>query len=168
MSRLPLLSALLAGCDPEAPPTDIAPLLTQAQGCADVLLYAYDADGTWLLRFQRDGLLEEMYETGETERAVEGALPDEEVALTLSRGSGLAQVPCNDVATDETVEETYTATAGAYRLALVTTSETWEPWSMPGEAELRLTDVVFTSEADGEEVGVSSLIVAESVGWLPG
>lgn len=168
MSRLPLLAALLAGCDPEAPPTDIAPLLTQTQGCADVLLFAYDADGTWLLRFQRDGLLEEMYATGDTGESETGSLPDEEVTLTLSRGSGLEQVPCNDVATDETVEETFTATAGAYRLALVTTSETWEPWSMPGEADLRLTDVVFTSEADGEEVGVSSLTIAESVGWLPG
>lgn len=142
-------------------PPDFEELLVSQGGCADLVAYAVDAEGTFALHTYIDrGLVAQAMEEQaavETEIVV-GEWTNLEVVI----GQDLTNHFCNDVVSG-TIQRRLAATAAVLHIVVE-----------PGEGELAtatvtLRDATFESE-DGQEVLSIELYTFEdiAVGWLPG
>ena len=150
--------------DPELPPDFLAEL-TEVGGCGDVYIGATTPDGTLGVLFDGAPLAATAHMLGEPQ-VRESTLPSDDVELRIATGSDLDQ-GCNDAGPLPSVAQQWTAVSGTVVLT-VTPTGVAEPWAVPADATLELSNVTF--ERDGlEPVTVDSWVFEDvSVGWFPG
>jgi hypothetical protein len=137
---------------------------TQTGGCGDVFLWATNRDGTVGINVEWAGAASEAWANesfSETQQ-----LPSPDITVSVVEGSGLLAYWCNDVRMPgQGVTSTIEATGGTVELSVRPSREGFEP---AGQADLRLTDIIFRTP--GSEVWHLEELVIEnvSVGWLAG
>jgi hypothetical protein len=164
-------------CVPEVPDLCEAGLLPgfeddlgPAGGCADLIVYATDADYTFgIIVVIEGGIVED---SGSGRLAVEGTLVDGVVTGTpytgtvdVRVGTHIGYNTCSDVIDGrEVVDQTWLATSGNIAVNVYHPDPEDDGLTT---ASVVLTDVVFT-HASGQ-VEVAEIVLAEpEVGWLPG
>ncbi|PRP98091.1 hypothetical protein ENSA5_30760 [Enhygromyxa salina] len=153
--------------DPGSPalPEDFPASLTNAGGCGDVYIAVTNDEGTVGLLFNGSELAATAHEMGETQIR-ESVLPSPDVNLRAAIGT-LLDDGCNDTGDGPQIEHEWTAVSGTVTLTVVPQGMA-EPWAMPADATLELTNVTFEGEGL-EPVVVDSWTVEDVyVGWLPG
>ncbi len=147
---------------------DFAKSLTEVNGCADIKIYANNAESTVALFFESEGLVTAAC-AGENTHAWD--LPEASVSLYVQQGSRLTSQSCTDVyvsGEEPVVGRTWTATSGRAGLDLVPGGDPDTCPEAHAEATLNLTGITFTADDSGEEVTVDAFTMETSVGWLPG
>ena len=132
--------------------------LSHTRGCADTWLYAYSDDDTVGLELYVRGPLERADALGGDPLVETLTVGTDDLKLYAFAGSELHEGWCtDDISGDPTITETWTATSGTVTLTVRATVPDGN-----GEADLKLTDVVFTSEsgltltvADFEHTGIN-------------
>ncbi len=162
MRSVPVLLAL-AACDLGEPSIgdDVEETLTETGGCADLYAFAVDADDEVILEVRFD---EPIAAAAGVDASVSYAIPDEAVEVTLSIGTRVSDVSCDDVAENggPQIDEVWTAVSGDVALDLV------HPTGGDPKADVVLTNVVLESEA-GEQVTVETFSWEDiTVGWFAG
>jgi hypothetical protein len=159
------VSALLAlvACDLGEPSVgeDIEESLTEIGGCADLYTYAVDADDEVILEVRFDAPLAA---AAGVDTSLTYAIPDAAVEVTLSVGTRVSDVSCDDVAENggPQIDEVWTAVSGDVALDIVHQTDA-DP-----KADVALTNVVLESE-DGEQVTIETFSWDDiTVGWFAG
>lgn len=137
---------------------------TQTGGCGDAFLWATNRDGTVGINVEWSGAASEAWANESFSETRQ--LPDPEITVSVVEGSGLLAYWCNDVRMPgQGVTSTIEAAGGTVELTVRPSREGFEP---AGQADLRLTDVIFRTP--GNEVWHLEELVIEnvSVGWLAG
>lgn len=162
----------LAACTPvddEVGAVDLASL-TDTGGCADVIMYAANPEGSAILWVELAGsLLEDAYAEGVDSVVRSYALPDDpDIEIRIEVGSNVAERACNDVMPEYMIDETWVAIEGTVSFEATLTAEEAEPWSMPADATVTLTEVLLEETATGAQMLIGSLTIQAAVGWMPG
>jgi len=160
---LPFL-LLAPGCAPQLLESGFKEDLDRTGGCADVILFAVDADDEVMLHFStvEEGRVAEATTAG-TPLEYAFTLPSDEIELEVRQGTQVSDITCDDVAENggPDVVRTWMADGGEATLTLT-------PGGDLVEADLVLQEVTFLDE-DGNTVGVDAFTVhAASVGWYAG
>jgi hypothetical protein len=147
-------------------PPDFLEQLTEAGGCGDVYIGVTNPAATIGLLFDGAPLCQIAYDMGGPQVRV-SELPSADVELSLVLGTVLDD-GCNDVGMGPQITTQWNAVSGTVTLTVVPTGNMPEPWSLPADATLELTNVTF--EGNGlDPVVIDSLIVPDvAVGWFPG
>jgi len=153
----------LAACDLGEPALgdDVEETLTETGGCADLYAYAVDADDEVILEVRLD---EPIAAAAGVDTSLTYAIPDGAVEVTLSVGTRVSDVSCDDVAENggPQIDEIWTAVSGDVELDLV------HPTEGDPKADVVLTNVVLES-GDGEQVTIETFSWEDiSVGWFAG
>ncbi len=162
----------LAACSPAEDEVGAVDLdsLTETGGCADVTMYAANPEGSAILWVQLSGsVLEDAYAEGVdsvVRSFVLGEDPDIEVSIDV--GSNVAERACNDVMTEYVIDERWVAIEGTVAFEATLTAEEAEPWNMPADATVTLTEVLLEEQDTGAQMLIGSLTIEAGVGWLPG
>jgi hypothetical protein len=138
--------------------------LDRTGGCADVILFAVDADDEVMLHFSTvdEGRVAEASVAG-TPLEYAFTLPSDGIELEVRQGTQVSDITCDDVAENggPDVLRRWTAEGGDLILTLT-------PGGDLVAADLVLQDVDFLDE-DGNAVGIDVFTVhADSVGWFAG
>lgn len=136
-------------------------------GCSDVTMYSANTGDTVALFFQSSGQARAACEAG-TPLVSTWTLPDAAVTLRVEQGSELASNMCDDapMGTPE-VRRTWNPTSGTLTLTLQPDPD-GQCSDVSADAELVLTDVVFTADDGAGAVTAEALTLTAHVGWLPG
>jgi hypothetical protein len=147
-------------------PPDFLDQLTESNGCGDVFIGVSNPGGTIGLLFSGAPLCQIAYDMG-GEQTRMSELPSADVELRLVVGTSIDDT-CNDVGMGPQIQTEWTAVSGTVSLTVVPTAMMAEPFNIPADATLELTNVTF--EAVGlEPVVIDSFIVTDvGVGWFPG
>jgi hypothetical protein len=147
-------------------PTNFLEQLTQAGGCGDVYIGVTNPGATIGLMFNGAPLCQLAYDMGGPQVRV-SQLPSTDVELRLVLGTSLDE-GCSDVAPGPQISTQWDAVSGTVTLTVEPTGNMPQPFNLPADATLELTDVTF--ESNGlDPVVIDSLIVSDvAVGWFPG
>jgi len=153
----------LAACDLGAPSVDgdVEETLTETGGCGDLYTFAVDEDDEVILEVRFD---EPIAAAAGVDTSLSYAIPDEAVAVTLSVGTRVSDISCDDVAENggPQIDEVWTAVSGDGALDLV------HPTDVDPRADVVLTNVVLES-VDGEPITIEAFSWEDiTVGWFAG
>ncbi|HVH98716.1 MAG TPA: hypothetical protein VM869_08400 [Enhygromyxa sp.] len=151
--------------DGDGLPSNFIEQLTEVGGCGDVYIAATNPEATMAIMFDGAPLAATAHMLGEAQ-VRESVLPSADVSLTIALGSFLDQ-GCNDAGQSPILNSQWTAVSGTVTLTVVPVGMQ-QPFEVPAEATLQLTDVTF--EGVGlDPVNINSWTVADVyVGWFPG
>jgi hypothetical protein len=153
--------------DAELLPSDFLAELTKVRSCGDVHIGVSNEAETFAILFVGAPLAATAHEL-EATQVRETSLPSDDVSLRLVIGEQVDR-SCNDVIEpgDHVINHEWTAVSGTVSLTVVPKGVP-QPWEVPADATLVLTDLRF--EAPGlDPVLVESWTVADVfVGWFPG
>lgn len=158
-----IVSLVLAACEVGGPSVDadVEESLTEIGGCADLYVFAVDADDEVILEVRLD---EPIAAAAGVDTSTSYVLPDPAVELTLSVGQRVSDVSCDDVAENggPQIDEEWVAVSGDAALAI------HHPADLDPQADVTLTGVVLESP-DGEQITVESFSWEDiTVGWFAG
>lgn len=161
------------GIEPEPAPENLDSELDRTGGCSDIVMYRFNDDDTLALIVSGQGLVEAAYQARDDDAAESTSTTvdlstDTELTVELHQGENVTHQLCNDALEFEVVvDRTYVAVEGTALLTLTPTAEVAEPWAMPADAVLDLTDVVLEAD-DGTQVELDTFAIEVDVGWMPG
>ncbi len=164
MLRSLVLLLLAPACAPPVLEPGFEEELEQTGGCADVVLFAVDADDEVMLHVSTatEGRVAETTTAGEPQ-VYAFTLPSDEIVVEVRQGTQVSDATCDDVIENggPDVIRTWTADGGEATLTLTPSGDIVA-------ADLTLEGVDFSDE-DGNTVGIEAFTVhADSVGWYAG
>jgi hypothetical protein len=165
--RALLLLPFLGACVPTLA-DGFADDLQSPSGCADLILYATNADDTVMLRFQDDaGAVTQAVNEGAA-LTFEYDLPANDIRLEVMQGKKVSSAMCTDVIENGGPDLSRTWSASTGHAHLVVTPGT-DPTGYDSTADLSLTDVTFTAASGGDQASLPDFdFTGITVGWLAG
>lgn len=141
--------------------------LTEEGGCSDIMFTLSSPDGDLVLVFSKNSTLtQEAFKTGKPV-TVSLSLPTDGM-LALHRGNQAADFYCNDAISDTMViDQTWTATTGAVTITVTSDGIDHGHGGIPGTGTITIEGAILTTDG-ADDVSISDLSWAASVGWLPG
>ncbi len=146
-------------------PPDFLDQLTEAGGCGDVYIGVTNPGATIGLLFSGEPLCQIAHDMGGPQVRV-SELPSADVDLKLVLGTSLDD-GCNDVGNGPQITTEWTAVSGTVTLTIVPTGMP-QPWEVPADATLELTNVTFEGQGLDPVVIDSFMVSGVYVGWFPG
>jgi hypothetical protein len=139
---------------------------TDTGGCGDAFFWATNREGTAGITIEWRGAASQAW----TNDGFTGSqqLPDPEITVAVVEGNGLSGYWCNDVRMPgQGVTSTIEASSGLVDITVRPTPGGFQP---AGQADVRLSDIVFSvAPDDGETWHLDALVIENvSVGWMAG
>lgn len=146
--------------------------LSDEGGCADVVVYASDADDELALHFSSDeGLTEQAHAAGAVVTRTWDLASELPTELTVTVGTNLTHATCSDyIEYARVIDGTWIPVAGTLTLEVTPRTTSTGGGSLPADAVLTFEDVEWISSDDesASSIMMSSLSLQAHVGWWAG